>query len=254
VAKHPQYLPTAGYLRLLLICLALQSALAVYSAWTAPPQVPLVARWLVGMDPAAAEQTPDVDRARAVSWLEIVTGIASAVLFIPMLARINQNARTLGTPDLDATPGWTIGCFLVPILNLYKPHKVVQELWKSSSPAPRPWRTNPASLLVTVWWLQRLFDGGWSQALWLWRRWYPLESTVGLLRGVEVARLATVSQGLHIVQFALTGLVAAALHRRQTARLRKLGGESPSAENLSSGAIPLVLESFSPNCYSARPE
>jgi len=242
VAKHPEYLPTGGYLRPLMICLTLQSALAVYSAWTSPPQVPLVARWLVGMDPAVAEQTPDVDRARAVSWLEIVTGISAAVLFFPLLARINQNARALGTPDLDATPGWTIGCFLVPILNLYKPHKVVQELWKASTPAPGPWRANPASLLITAWWCQRLFDGGWSQALWLWRRWYPLETAVGFLGGVEVVRLAAISQGLHILQFALTGLVAVALHRRQTARLqmRRAAAESAGDDDSLSPAVELA--------------
>ena len=84
-------------------------------------------------------------------------------------------------------------------------------------------------MLIAVWWLQRMLDGGCSQALWLWRRWYPLESTVALIN-VEIVRVAAASQLLHVVQFVLTGWVAVALHRRQTARLKMIQSQTPPAD------------------------
>ena len=49
--------------------------------------------------------------------------LATAVVFGIWIVRANKNARALGAKNLSASPGWALGYFFVPILNLWKPFK-----------------------------------------------------------------------------------------------------------------------------------
>ncbi|GEM_PF-1424388 len=60
--------------------------------------------------------------------------------------RAHANLQLSGLPDLEFTPGWAIGWYLVPIANLYKPFQAMRELFRSSLP-----HAESAGLLVTWW-------------------------------------------------------------------------------------------------------
>jgi hypothetical protein len=231
--SEQQFFRTEGMVRSLMVCLTLQAAIALYSAWTSPPQVPVIARSLVGMRTDAAELTPDLRRARTVAWWEMVTGMTAAGIFFPFLAKANRNARVMGAQGLSATPGWTIGSFLVPIKNFWRPYQILQEIWKASAPQAGDWKTCPGSVLIAVWWLQRLADSAVGLPLWWWRRWYPTESTFWFT-GLEISKLATAAQLLHVVQYALMAMLVCALYRRQQARFA-LFGEANKTPALSHG-------------------
>jgi hypothetical protein len=84
---------------------------------------------------------------------QTVTLLASAILFLMWVYRANKNARALGATDMDFTPGWSVGWYFIPIMNLFKPYQSMKEIWKASHPdADTDWRAMSVSPIVPLWW------------------------------------------------------------------------------------------------------
>jgi hypothetical protein len=63
----------------------------------------------------------------------------------------NENVRALGAKNLEFSPGWAVGWFFVPIANLFKPYKVMNEIW-SATHSPGNWKKNENHRAVQKWW------------------------------------------------------------------------------------------------------
>lgn len=63
----------------------------------------------------------------------------------------NKNVRALGAKNLEFSPGWAVGWFFVPIANLFKPYKVMNEIW-SATHSPENWEKNENHRAVQKWW------------------------------------------------------------------------------------------------------
>ena len=75
------------------------------------------------------------------------------VIFCCWIYRANANARSLGADDMNYTPGWSVGWFFVPLMNIFKPFKVMKEIWQASSPnIKESWQVQTVSALVPAWW------------------------------------------------------------------------------------------------------
>lgn len=78
------------------------------------------------------------------------------VIFLIWVHMANINAWALGARGMRFTPGWAVGYFLIPILNLVRPVQVMNEIWQASDPVdppgteinPRIWNTR-----VVLWWV-----------------------------------------------------------------------------------------------------
>lgn len=77
----------------------------------------------------------------------IVTGIT----FLRWIYRFNYNCRGFGASDMRFTPGWSIGHFFIPFLNLVRPYQVMREILQVSQ-NPNEWKSQPVGLLVDRWW------------------------------------------------------------------------------------------------------
>lgn len=88
-------------------------------------------------------------------YVKLVCLIAVAFVFLNLLGRLNHNARALGAWRMKFTPGWCIGWFFIPIVNLFRPYQATKEIWQASVPdsGRDDWRSQPVSLLVGFWWL-----------------------------------------------------------------------------------------------------
>src|SRR5262249_35800647 len=71
--------------------------------------------------------------------------------------RAHANLEPLGARHLTYTSGWAAGCWFVPILNLFRPVQIAQEIWRNSDPNAlveedlhRP--TSANSVLIGFWW------------------------------------------------------------------------------------------------------
>jgi hypothetical protein len=77
--------------------------------------------------------------------------LATVVVFGMWIHRANRNARALGARHLEFTPGWAVGWYFVPILNLWKPMQAMREIWHASqNPHAGPDESTPA--MISGWW------------------------------------------------------------------------------------------------------
>ena len=96
-----------------------------------------------------------------IALCEVVIYLATAIFFLMWLYRAYNNLRALNPwSRLDYSPGWAVGSFFVPFMNLVTPYRIVKEVWQKSGPpdeavlaAPNPpgW--------FAAWWLFWLLAG-----------------------------------------------------------------------------------------------
>jgi len=100
-------------------------------------------------------------REALVHYLVFASYIVTAIGFLIWVYRAYKNLRPLGA-NPDTTPGWAVGYFFIPILNLFRPFQIFQEMWRESDPETvvasgiRPMHAfiedSSKSLLVIFWW------------------------------------------------------------------------------------------------------
>ena len=102
--------------------------------------------WLRGLDPFAAT-APE-----AMLWLvQLILYAAAFIVTLRWIYLANNNARARGADDMIVSPGWAVGWFFVPLLNLVMPFIAMRELWKASS-NPRDWQVAATPVLIPLWW------------------------------------------------------------------------------------------------------
>jgi hypothetical protein len=90
----------------------------------------------------------------------IVTGVA----FLKWIHRANLNCRGFGAENMTFTPGWAVGWYFIPIMNLVRPYQAMKEIWQVSQ-NPRAWQTALGSPLLGWWWGLWIANGMLGQAV-----------------------------------------------------------------------------------------
>jgi hypothetical protein len=81
----------------------------------------------------------------------------TAIFFLVWLAQASKNTQSLQAEGLTHIPLEAVLFFFFPVVNLFRPYFIVQEIWRSSDPrtiaTPRSWLSSPPSKAIRVWWL-----------------------------------------------------------------------------------------------------
>lgn len=88
----------------------------------------------------------------AAALLQFVTMMASFVFIGMWIYRAAWNGRGFaGAPQLDFTPGWSVGWYFIPFANLWKPYQAMKEIWRASA---RPDKIDAADVpgWLPLWW------------------------------------------------------------------------------------------------------
>lgn len=93
-----------------------------------------------------------------VEMLSVVVRIASFVALLAWMYRAHANLPSFGAHGLKYSPGWTIGAFFIPFLNLFKPFSVAKEIEQVSDPKidqsnSERRKQTPASTILILWWI-----------------------------------------------------------------------------------------------------
>ncbi|MEV0481978.1 DUF4328 domain-containing protein [Streptomyces sp. NPDC050508] len=72
------------------------------------------------------------------------------VLFLVWLARSRSNAQALSPGASIPSRGWTIGAWLIPVVNLFVPRRLVLDIGRASSAS---WEQKRDTTLVNLWWV-----------------------------------------------------------------------------------------------------
>jgi len=83
--------------------------------------------------------------------------LGSAIAFLMWFHRTHRNLRALGAKNLKYSPGWAVGAWFIPILNLFRPYQIMAEVWRGSDPMPLTTQSSYAgrgavSPLLGWWW------------------------------------------------------------------------------------------------------
>ena len=118
----------------------------------------------------AGELVPDSellandDRQATMGLLQLGVLVVAAVFFLRWFHRAYSNLESLGAGNLRFGRGWAIGAWFVPILNLWRPKQIANDLWRASDPdAPadqgETWHGRGVPALVAFWWAAFLLAG-----------------------------------------------------------------------------------------------
>jgi hypothetical protein len=93
--------------------------------------------------------------------LFLLAYVAAAVAVPMWCHRVYRNLPALGAQSLKFSPGWAAGAWFVPFLNIWRPYRVLREVWQQSRPTGESWT------LVKIYW-----------AAWLIGNWIAIRTTV----------------------------------------------------------------------------
>jgi len=110
---------------------------------------------------AAAEANDQ--RQKVVGLFQVGVAITTIILFAMWIYRANFNARSLGAQNMKFTPGWSVGYYFIPFLNLWRPYQAMKEIWKASK-NPTSWEGEERGAILPWWWFFFLIAGMFGNA------------------------------------------------------------------------------------------
>jgi hypothetical protein len=97
-------------------------------------------------------------RQQIIGIVQLLAFIVTGVAFLMWIYRANLNVRGFGAGEMKFTPGWSVGYYFIPFVNLVRPYQAMKEIWKCSA-NPGNWRMQPGSALLGWWWALWLISG-----------------------------------------------------------------------------------------------
>ncbi|MBI4587092.1 MAG: DUF4328 domain-containing protein [Planctomycetes bacterium] len=165
-----------------------------------------------------------------IGLIQVGIGITALVLFFVWFHRVYRNLPALGAKVLKQTPGWAVGWFFVPIMNLFKPYLAAKEIHLHSDPKDgrssqeESWKSGSSTTYLGWWWGFWLASEFLSQAS---LRSYLKADTIEEL--IAASWVSIVSDGFDIFSSGLTILFIKVIDSHQEEK--SLRGLSPSCQD-----------------------
>ncbi|TDQ05641.1 DUF4328 domain-containing protein [Labedaea rhizosphaerae] len=97
------------------------------------------------------------------SLFSVATTIATAVLLIVWAYQARQNAELICTMQHRRSRGWVIGAWFCPVVNLWFPPMIVEDIYRASMPSTRHDQVSsigmPGVPLIRFWWAPFILAG-----------------------------------------------------------------------------------------------
>jgi hypothetical protein len=96
--------------------------------------------------------------------IQMAVYLVAAVVFIRWFHRAYANLPAVGIEKLGHSTGWAIGAWFVPIISLFRPKQIADEIWRGSDPSLEPdqdrdWRRGKVPVVFGLWWLAFIASG-----------------------------------------------------------------------------------------------
>jgi hypothetical protein len=91
-------------------------------------------------------------RERDLAVLREVLYIVTVIVFGRWIYLAHRNLLSLDARYLRFSPRWAVGCFFVPIINLWAPYQAMRDLAKASR-SPRQWELEDTPPAIIGWWV-----------------------------------------------------------------------------------------------------
>jgi hypothetical protein len=132
-----------------LVLLGLTIALDLVSLIVLGAQRSLLDRGVGGI--SLAEWHTSVSRVNRLAVIEQLLYLATTVAFLMWVHRVYLNLARAGAAGLRFTPGWAVGYWFVPVLNIVRSKQILDDLWLAT--APREGADSKGKAPLTIFWL-----------------------------------------------------------------------------------------------------
>lgn len=153
----------ATILRLVLIAFLVQKLFAIGSGWAQHEMLVAVQH---GAQLTTERASANDSREQIVALAGLVLFIATVIRWLMWQHRAYANLRLIASGETEYTPGWSVGYWFIPLINLFRPYQITAELYRRSE--IQNGRDTLGGLsgppLVGLWWFAYLAWGG-SQRL-----------------------------------------------------------------------------------------
>lgn len=130
----------------------------LYGTWAAWNTYSVVDDYVAGLPGVTDSDLYAADDATMTAvWVNLLVFVASVTVFLIWLWRARVNSERLSGVHHRLGRGWTIGAWFCPIVNLWFPRRIVDDIWRASRPGVPADQLQidplPLSPLVRAWWL-----------------------------------------------------------------------------------------------------
>ena len=145
--------------------LAVLGVILIVSAFYYYTEIGFVYQLRAGASVPQADATGMVRTRSLINLIYLSGWVTTALFFSLWTYRSSQNLLPLVYHDQRFSPGWSVGWWFIPVLNLLRPYQVIKEIWQGSYPhtgadrQPAP-LISPTSPLLGWWW------AAWLIGLW----------------------------------------------------------------------------------------
>jgi hypothetical protein len=168
------------------------------------------------------------DRVAATGMLQTACYVLCTIAFLAWYGRAYRNLRRLGAGGLRWGNGWAIAYWFIPILNLFRPKQVVNDIWRASDPDGAPgtaWSDGRVPALVHWWWALWLISSFAERILFR----QSMEAGNSPSEFVSLSQTYIVWDLIDVIPAALAFLVVMKITARQEERRRRFErGELPT--------------------------
>jgi Domain of unknown function (DUF4328) len=157
-----EYIPLGGRQTAVFTVFALIMVLDAFAVISSLMELDLLNSAAAGEAITPAQADANDARQGVVGLAQTGAYLACAVVFIRWFHGAYKNLDAVAPGARERGTGWAIGGWFVPILNLWRPKEIVNEIWRGSGPREDRDARPPAFLMV--WWLAYLVSGWLGQA------------------------------------------------------------------------------------------
>lgn len=149
-----EFRPLSQRARWAVIALVSVAVLDVVAVWADWDRYDLLGRIVNGGGYTLAEATTSDNRESTLALLQILALIVGAIFFIRWFLEAYRNVDALGGTR-DFTEKWAGWAWFVPILSLWRPKQIANEIWRAGDPdrpTEHPSETTPLWGVLALWW------------------------------------------------------------------------------------------------------
>jgi heme/copper-type cytochrome/quinol oxidase subunit 3 len=151
------YTPLRGRAQAVTVVLAITAMVCVVAVVSDLLEWRLMDRIIAGEEFTDAEVTANDNRQATLGLVQLALVVAGAVVFIRWMYAAYWNLDVVAPAERRYAAGWAIGSWFVPIMNLFRPKQMINDIWRAGGRDPKD--AQPGWLLLAWWtlWLLSSF-------------------------------------------------------------------------------------------------